>query len=164
MGGERYEAAREFLFHLRSLLLSKYKRVEFRFVGFSGDAQEFKLAKFFKSFIGGSTKYSKGYQKSRSILKEYPDGRWDKYQITIGDLEDTALQETLSEIDGMIEGKEVQYNAVIYTNYHSSGDALVQEMKKREEADPSFGYAEINADSSSPLNAIQWLFRKRGRR
>ncbi len=85
MKGERIRLAKNLVYNMKALLLSKYAKVKMRFVGFSDTAIEMSEKDIFSKFIGGGTNYTSAIKLDRQILEEYPNAKYNKYVVTVGD-------------------------------------------------------------------------------
>lgn len=159
MMGDPIEMAKKFIFNLKLLLSAKYKNLTFRYVGFSNEAVEFPNEnQFFKTFIGGGTKYSAGIRKTQEILNEYDSYQWDKYTFGIGDAEDSEPDQSIPQL---IELKNsTQFSAFIYTDA-SEEEAPTQEfldqVKVLADEDIHFGFVRLTPQLASPIQALRDL-------
>jgi uncharacterized sporulation protein YeaH/YhbH (DUF444 family) len=101
MFGERIEMAKNLVFNMKAMLAAKYKNVTIRYVGFDSVARELTEKQIFSQFFGGGTAYASAIKLDKAILEEYPNEKFNKYIVTIGDGEtgDTAeYMKVLGEI------------------------------------------------------------------
>ena len=160
MSGDPIAAAKKFMFNLKTLLSRKYKKIEWRYVGFSGSAHEFPEDKFWKAFIGGGTDYSSGFVKSTEILKEYPPAKWDRYSVIIGDAEDATNPNTLVTLEDMY--KETEFTAFVQTAGYGGGPAsdteLSRHVKGLASSEEYFGYTVLGFQPGDDIKAVKGVF------
>jgi uncharacterized sporulation protein YeaH/YhbH (DUF444 family)/spore cortex formation protein SpoVR/YcgB (stage V sporulation) len=164
MWGLPTQMAREFLFNLKAILKARYKKVEFRYVGFSDAAKEFEEDKFFNSFFGGGTNYFTGINKTKEILDTYSPAKWDKFSVGFGDAEDGV--DTTKAIEKYKELlATTQYSVFVQSKVYPSqmGNPAFVEPVKQIAADPAnfFGYGELLPGKGAAIEMIKKLFGKR---
>ncbi len=162
MGGEPLQRAKELTKNLEAILKTKYKKLEFRYIGFSDQAKEFTGNQFFRADMGGGTDYSSGIKLTREILETYSPGQWDRYSFGIGDAQDGPVQESIKELEKLIQATE--YSAFVHTDI-GGGETFMNAVKKLAQDGEFFDWARTEgrgpgATPASSLEAIKKLFGK----
>ncbi len=160
MYGDRITNAKNLLYNLKALLKAKYKNVIIRYVAFSDHAVEMNEKDIFSKYFGGGTAYAPAVVKSREILDEYPNNRYNKYVLTIGDGETPDGDAYAAEIDKLKD--QLQYAGFAATNTQDAAAAVIEPLRQIKSQWPWLGITTIN-DTSEIFRALQDLFPKGGK-
>lgn len=159
MMGERIANAKNLVFNMKALLKAKYKNVHIVYVGFDSTARELTEKQAFSTFFGGGTAYGSASKLDKEILKRYPNARFNKYIVTIGDAETSGqdAQEYVSDINDL--RSDLQYAGLAVTNESDviMNDVLVNAHLQLKNEWPWVGVARLR-DRSDMLQALKDLF------
>ena len=161
MSGEPYRILRKVLRNMRLLLKKKYKKIDIRIVGFSGEAKEFKEENWHKFFIGGSTDYVQGLSLAEKILSTYSASSYDKYVVIGGDGQDVNPQGTINFTKKW--APMLQYLSFILTDVYGIGvDGLpiASFYAQQSKSDPYFGFSYVSDALGSEAKVMNDLFGK----
>ena len=158
MHGEPNRMATEFFYHMKGLLAHRYDDIEFRFVGFSTVAEEFKEQEYLTSFLNGGTDYGVGLSKSMEILGEYSKNDYDRYLFTLGDFDDFGSSAAATLVPEIAE--QLQYSGYVMTTVYDYQSELSEQIKALTSESKYVGYAKIDPDNSSYIGALKDLFNK----
>lgn len=156
--GVPIKRAKEFLWLTKVMLRRKYKNLEIRYVGMDTKASEFTEENFFKEFLGGGTDYSTGLILSREILETYPEEKWDRYSLGIGDAQDGRSDVSVNALHDLVA--ITQYSAFVRTDSNGGFEFFMGAVKALADSDPYFNWAEIGADKADAMAALKKLFGK----
>lgn len=163
MEGERLEAAKNFLYNFEALLLTKYKKVTVRYIGFTTIATEFTREEIFSKFLNGGTSYVAPLKLAKEILDPLPNSKVAKYVLTLGDAE---TNDQKRHIDFLVNelGPDLQYAAIGITNHKESKYALDM-VKMYEQARANWPWlgAAIFQNQREILPVMRELFPKNGK-
>ncbi len=156
------EQTKQMFYDIRAILLSKYKRVEFRFVAFDGIAHVYKDAEeFFKINLGGGTSYDVGLKKVLEVQKEFPESQYDRYVVVAGDMDDInegngAVLKSLDEVR-----KNSQFVASVRMNDKTApGKALIElELRQLHERDPYVSFVDLAPNNIYEAIMLKKLFK-----
>lgn len=161
MQGEAHQMAANLVYNFKALLLSQYEDIEFRYVVYDTEAQEFSEDDVFgknPKFLGGGTSNLAGYEKAEEVLNEYSYAEWNKYVLGIGDAGAHDGPETVEVLEKMYP--ETQSISFVYTNngFWADQDFLtsMQEYSGRRQW---MNYAEISdSNQTSIVRVLKELF------
>lgn len=164
MAGERIENAKNLVYNMEALLRAKYKNVTIEFVGFDSTARRMTRKEIFSQFFGGGTAYESAGVLDKKILEEYPNSRFNKYVITIGDAE-TSSQDAnayVREIESIKD--DLQYAGLVVTNTQIEGmaAALVGAHKQLQSEWPWVGIGHMRT-SADMFQVLRELFKGDGK-
>ncbi len=161
MMGEPHQAAANFVFNLRALLLAKYDTVKFHFVVYDSEAHEFTEDQVFgknPKFLGGGTSNVSGYKKAKEVLANYDYAAWNKYVIGLGDAGASDGLETAQLMREIYP--DTQYMAWIHTaNGGWADQGFLMTMQALAKELPWFGYTELpDSSQGNTIKALKTLF------
>jgi uncharacterized sporulation protein YeaH/YhbH (DUF444 family)/spore cortex formation protein SpoVR/YcgB (stage V sporulation) len=148
---DRYKkVAKQIQFDLRAILLPKYKNITFRFVVFNDKAYVFDNFEDVMRFKpNGGTRYKTSFQKTIELYKEYPQAKFDRFPVLIGDMDESFGRE---EEESFTEMKEQsQFTTIFRTNTYGpnpSWDALTRYFEKQAAEDEFVGYVDVTPPES----------------
>ncbi|MGE0763999.1 MAG: SpoVR family protein, partial [Bdellovibrionales bacterium] len=149
---------KQMLFDMRALLLHKYKKVKFVFIGFDGQAVATEdLDEFLKLQLGGGTDYATAFKKTIELFSQYPINKWDRFSVLAGDFEDFDTEPNMEGVlDEMRQG--VRFMAGVRMAYRTgSGQARVEDLYRHWSSDdPYVSFVDLAPDNEySPLTLRQ---------
>ena len=161
MQGEAHQMAANLVYNFKALLSSQYEDIEFRYVVYDTEAQEFSEDDVFgknPKFLGGGTSNVAGYEKAEEVLAEYSYDEWNKYVLGIGDAGAHDGPETVEILEKMYP--ETQSISFVYTNNGFWADqdflASMQEYADRKEW---MNYGELkDSKQASIVRVLKELF------
>lgn len=161
MSGDPIKIAKNLVYNMKAVLKAKYKNVVVRFVGFDSQAKEIPESKIWKAFFGGGTSYAPALTKTKEILDEYPNSKWNKYSLVIGDGQGYDVPEFMNELEELHE--DLQYFGLAVTgNPDWANKDLLQALADYRSEWPWVGLA--SASSQQEIGkALQELFPKGGK-
>ncbi len=149
----------DMVMNMKLLLQNKYKKVEFRFVGYDDVAHEFSEEEVLKTALGGGNTDSTGYILAKEILDTYPDGRWDKYVMGMGDGGSTDTEATIKAMqDLQAVTRYMAWAQVDMYNWHFTIE-FVDAIQKLAKESQWFGFTRLT-DRRDVLRAMLELFGK----
>ena len=155
MTGERITTVKNLIYNLKALLKAKYKNVILRYVAFSDHAIEMSESEVFSKFMGGGTAYAPAVVKTKQILDEYPNSRFNKYALFSGDGETPDGPEFARELSNIKE--DLQYAGFTATNTEAGAAAVIQPLKQLQNEWGWLGVTSLNHNSEI-FRALQDLF------
>lgn len=159
--GPMVEQAKRAFFDLRAILMRKYKSITFRFVSFDSKAEVFDdFDKFLRAQMNGGTSYVEGLKKDLEIKQQFPEARFDRFTVLIGDMEDFGGPEFEKALEQVIE--QSQFVAALRFNDRApSGGGfdlmpLLQSLHGREDY---FGFVNVSPAKSYTPYAFRQAFK-----
>lgn len=161
MQGDAHAMAANLVYNLKALMLSQYEDIEFRYVVYDTEAQEFSEDDVFgknPKFLGGGTSNVAGYKKAEEVLGEYSYDEWNKYVLGIGDAGAPDGPETLKILDSIYP--ETQSISFVYTNNGFWADQnFLASMQDYAAQKKWMNYSEIQDSSqASIIRVLKELF------
>ncbi len=159
MTGERMQMAKNLVFNLKALLSAVYKNVKIHYVAFDSAAEEVPESRIWTYWKGGGTAYAPALQLDQKIFEQYPNSRWNKYVLTIGDGETADGEQFVQELNKM--SKDLQYAGLAITTNGDWGgyQDLVQHVEGFKGTWPWIGTTILKSPNQI-MNAIKELFPK----
>ena len=161
MQGEAHKMAANLVYNFKALMLSEYEDIEFRYVVYDTQAQEFTEDDVFGSnpkFLGGGTSNVAGYKKAEEVLAEYSYDEWNKYVLGIGDAGAPDGPETVQVLDRIYP--ETQSISFVYTNNGYWADqGFLASMQEYAERKQWMKYSELgDSNQASIIRVLKELF------
>ncbi|NRA44259.1 MAG: SpoVR family protein [Oligoflexales bacterium] len=161
MQGEAHQMAANLVYNFKALMLNQYEDIEFRYVVYDTEAQEFSEDDVFgknPKFLGGGTSNVAGYKIAEEVLAEYSYDEWNKYVLGIGDAGAPDGPETVEILESIYP--ETQSISFVYTNNGFWADqGFLTSMQDYADRMKWMGYSELSDSSqASIVRVLKELF------
>lgn len=159
MMGERIQMAKNLVFNIKALLSAAYKNVKIHYVVFDSTAEEVPESRVWTIWKGGGTAYAPALIEDQKILAKYPNSRWNKYVLTIGDGETSDGEAYLAELDKMVKDLQYAGHAITTNGAWGGYEPFLSQLVGYKDKWPWIGSSVIK-EKSQVISALKELFPK----
>lgn len=156
---DRLKVAKRMVHDLRALLSAKYKQLVFRFVAFDGQSHVFETADaFFRASLGGGTDYAKGYERALEVQEKFPRSKWDRYSVTLGDMDDFGDPANVMQLVEQLAGQS-EFTGVVGLGSSARTTGLSQAIQDLAQRDPYVSFESLEDPKTYAPVFFRKLFR-----
>jgi uncharacterized sporulation protein YeaH/YhbH (DUF444 family) len=146
MGEFEMRCSRMIAVWLVQFLRRRYDKIAIRFVLHDHAAEEVDEHTFYNVRSGGGTEIATAYRYVSTLLKEYPEGEFNRYVAHFSDGDDYDIDSSIAELRDMLPSLQAFFYTEINNGYRKESSRYWQAQHEIEQEFPHFARYEVDSE------------------